>query len=146
MKHKILAILMCVATLFLTSCGALAQVSVTTAIDSELGTIAVYSHMYNDFPVIYHAGVPYVRYYYNNIWAYRAVPFEYRHLIVHLDRPREFRGYIVPPHHRRHYNYGPSSTRYLGRGHMHRPHGLKPRPHDMPHRPNHAVRHLHEKR
>ena len=67
MKHKILAILMCVATLFLTSCGALAQVSVTTAIDSELGTVAVYSHMYNDFPVVYHAGVPYVRYYYNNI-------------------------------------------------------------------------------
>ena len=107
MKYKIFAVLLCIASLFLTSCGALAQVS----IDTQLGTITTYYDVYNTYPVIYHQGTPYYRYYLNNMWRYRIIPLEHRHLIIHLDKPRDFR-HMPPLHYRRNLSYRPSSTRY----------------------------------
>lgn len=125
MKYKLLTLLFCIASLFLTSCGAMAQVVVATTIDTQLGTFTTYYDVYNDYPVIYHQGVPYCRYYFNDAWRYTVIPLEHRHMILHLDRPREFRHMPPPPHYRSY--YGPSSTR-----HFHRP--LPPQRHYRPHK------------
>ena len=111
MKYKILSLLLCIASLFLTSCGAMAQVAVTTTIGSQFGTFVTYHDLFGDYPVIYYQEVPYCRYFHNNVWNYRLIPFEHRHLIVHLDRPREFRH--IPLHHRGHFHCKPSSTRHF---------------------------------
>lgn len=138
MKYKLITFILMMFSLIVTSCScsAMAQVAVETPM---YGT---YEYIYNSNPVVYYDGVPYSVYYSNNAWVKYVIPFEYRHLIVHLSTPRRY--YFHPQHHHHHQSHPMPVYRHhipSTRGHGVRPqmHGTRPKTH-------HNGRNFHEKR
>lgn len=118
MRNKILTIFLFIATMLLTSCGTYAQVSVSTAIESDAHRPITYSHVFKTYPVVYFGGIPYCRFYMHNVWHYRLIPLEQRHLITPLLSPMRFPShhaswpYHIHGHHTHLPHYGPSSSRH----------------------------------